>query len=123
MRLLAACVWPCVTVRNSGAWLGGLRMGNSPEKTNIIFESSSDRKRKISAMAGRPSAAAGSVFLVVAQHALDLVARAQYHSHALMQGAGGDVQDALVAVDGRAARLLDDVAHGVGLVHETQLAL
>ena len=51
------------------------------------------------------------------------VLRPQYYALALVQLAGLHVEDALRAVNGRAAGLLDDERHGVGLVQQTQAAL
>lgn len=53
---------------------------------------------------------------------LNFVTRTQHHAHALVQLGGLQVQDALLAVGGRAAGLLDQPAHRVGLVHQPQLA-
>lgn len=52
---------------------------------------------------------------------LHVVGGAQSHGHPLMDVLRLDVQDLLVAGGGHAARLLDDVSHGVALVEQPQL--
>src|SRR3569832_2990784 len=59
---------------------------------------------------------------MVLHHFFHFVLRPQDHRHALVQTLGGHGHDALAARGARAARLLDDEGHGIGLVHQAQLA-
>lgn len=59
---------------------------------------------------------------VVLRQTLNFVSRTQHHAHPLVQFGGLQVQDALLAVGGRAAGLFDQPAHRVGFVHQAQLA-
>src|SRR5690606_20385706 len=59
---------------------------------------------------------------VVTGDALDLFARAEEHRYALVQRGRLDIEDALPAIGSGTAGLLDDEGHGVGLVHQAQLA-
>lgn len=52
---------------------------------------------------------------------LHVVGGAHGHGRPLMDAPRLDVQDVLVAGGGHAARLLDDVRHGVALVEQPQL--
>ena len=69
---------------------------------------------------GRPfsSAALFVSGLVILRHPLDLIFGTENHWHALMQALGLDVEDALPAGACRAARLLDQKAHGIGLIEQ-----
>src|SRR5690606_18643655 len=49
-------------------------------------------------------------------------ARTQHHANTLVQRGGLDIQNALFAVDGQSPGLLDDEAHGVRFVHQSQFA-
>lgn len=52
---------------------------------------------------------------------LHVVGGAHGHGHPLVDAIRLDVQDVLVARGGHAARLLDDVSHGVALIQQPQL--
>src|SRR3569623_767897 len=62
------------------------------------------------------------VRFVVLHHFVHFVLGAQYDRHPLVQTGGLHGHDALAARGARAARLLDDEGHGIGLVHQAQLA-
>src|SRR5574337_1834670 len=61
-------------------------------------------------------------FEMVVRGHLDFILRAQEHRHALVQAGRLQLHDALAAGGRRAARLLHDEGHRVGLVHQAQLA-